>query len=247
MRSTKFHKQSDILCLNFRLKHNKSKGSEPMPKRYQRMTKRNYLSRYLLMPFVIVLLFFAQSQVSGKQLAASKDQLLAGEAKTTVEGIPCQKWSDTQPHRHSFLYQQLLSESRLILNISARIAPFHSVPVWRLSTSRQWSGVRWEQRVHTCFTCERKTSALVYNMQCAWLLRSQHGLNVNIRIHTFSFSMMKKGTIGYGLTSTLKILWRNMPFSLNMHQWQNTTVKFFPTPSPPMDGSAFRGNQTAQG
>ena len=48
MRSTKFHKQSDILCLNFRLKHNKSKGSEPMPKRYQRMTKRNYLPRYLL-------------------------------------------------------------------------------------------------------------------------------------------------------------------------------------------------------
>ena len=40
------------------------------------------------MPFVIVLLFFAQSQVSGKQLAASKDHLLAdyeGEARTTVE------------------------------------------------------------------------------------------------------------------------------------------------------------------
>ena len=25
-----------------------------------------------------------------------------GESNTTVEGIPCQRWSDTQPHNHSF-------------------------------------------------------------------------------------------------------------------------------------------------
>ena len=27
-----------------------------------------------------------------------------GEAKTTVDGIPCQKWSDLKPHDHGFTY-----------------------------------------------------------------------------------------------------------------------------------------------
>ena len=27
-----------------------------------------------------------------------------GEANTTVDGIPCQRWSDTQPHDHSFTH-----------------------------------------------------------------------------------------------------------------------------------------------
>ena len=40
----------------------------------------------------------------GCQHWSTKGRSYAGEANKTVDGIPCQRWSDTQPHHHNFTY-----------------------------------------------------------------------------------------------------------------------------------------------
>ena len=40
----------------------------------------------------------------GCQQKSTSGRSYAGEANTTVDGIPCQRWSDTQPHNHSFTH-----------------------------------------------------------------------------------------------------------------------------------------------
>ena len=38
----------------------------------------------------------------GCQQRSTSGRSYAGEANTTVDGIPCQRWSDTEPHNHNF-------------------------------------------------------------------------------------------------------------------------------------------------
>ena len=40
----------------------------------------------------------------GCQQRSTKGRDYVGEANTTVDGIPCQRWSDTQPHDHDFTH-----------------------------------------------------------------------------------------------------------------------------------------------
>ena len=40
----------------------------------------------------------------GCQQKSALGRSYAGEANTTVDGIPCQRWSDTKPHDHSFTH-----------------------------------------------------------------------------------------------------------------------------------------------
>ena len=40
----------------------------------------------------------------GCQQNSTLGRSYAGEANTTVDGFPCQRWSDTQPHNHRFTY-----------------------------------------------------------------------------------------------------------------------------------------------
>ena len=40
----------------------------------------------------------------GCQQRSTSGRSYVGEANTTVDGIPCQKWSDTEPHDHSFTH-----------------------------------------------------------------------------------------------------------------------------------------------
>ena len=38
------------------------------------------------------------------QQKSSRGRDYAGEANITAGGIPCQRWSDTEPHNHSFTH-----------------------------------------------------------------------------------------------------------------------------------------------
>ena len=40
----------------------------------------------------------------GCQQRSTSGRSYEGEANTTVDGIPCQRWSDTEPHEHSFTH-----------------------------------------------------------------------------------------------------------------------------------------------
>ena len=40
----------------------------------------------------------------GCQEWSTSGRTYRGEANTTVDGIPCQRWSDTQPHDHAFTH-----------------------------------------------------------------------------------------------------------------------------------------------
>ena len=40
----------------------------------------------------------------GCQQKSTSGRSYAGEANTTVDGIPCQRWSDTEPHDHMFTH-----------------------------------------------------------------------------------------------------------------------------------------------
>ena len=40
----------------------------------------------------------------GCQQKSTSGRDYAGEANTTVDGIPCQRWSETQPHDHKFTH-----------------------------------------------------------------------------------------------------------------------------------------------
>ena len=44
------------------------------------------------------------SKLTGCQHRTTLGRSYAGEANTTIDGIPCQKWSDTDPHDHSFTH-----------------------------------------------------------------------------------------------------------------------------------------------
>ena len=63
----------------------------------------------LLSPFFIFLLALlsvfkmVECQI-GCQYSATEGRDYRGTANTTKTGIPCQKWSDTQPHNHSFTH-----------------------------------------------------------------------------------------------------------------------------------------------
>ena len=149
MRSTEFHKQSDLLCLNSKLKHNKSKDSASMPKRYQRMTKRNYLSRYLLTDAICNRSAVFCSKPSEWETIGCQQRLTFGWTMMREKPRPRLKESPVRNGRThnrigtvSPMWEITISvgipkglpkprsgATRLILNISARIAPFHSVPV----------------------------------------------------------------------------------------------------------------------
>ena len=94
---------------------------------------------------------YAQEYMFNKcQQKSTSGQDYVGVANTTIEGIPCQKWSDTQPHDHpllSLMWEITISvgiplevlnlRSGVILLIpimSSKIAQFHSVPHGRPST-----------------------------------------------------------------------------------------------------------------
>ena len=48
---------------------------------------------------------YAQEYMFNKcQQKSTSGQDYVGVANTTIEGIPCQKWSDTQPHDHPFTH-----------------------------------------------------------------------------------------------------------------------------------------------
>ena len=40
----------------------------------------------------------------GCQHKSTSGRAYMGEANTTVDGIPCQKWSDTHPHKHGYTH-----------------------------------------------------------------------------------------------------------------------------------------------
>ena len=67
--------------------------------------KEILFSRYL-----IILVFcdftnivWSERQIGCQQRSTSGRDYV-GEANTTVDGIPCQRWSDTEPHDHSFTH-----------------------------------------------------------------------------------------------------------------------------------------------
>ena len=65
-----------------------------------------HLSILVLFQFVIIACSEqnrGQSQI-GCQQKSTIGRDYVGEANTTVDGIPCQRWSDTQPHDHSFTH-----------------------------------------------------------------------------------------------------------------------------------------------
>ena len=76
-----------------------------------RTTKEMFFSRYL---FIFVLLnvtsviWSEPNQVLkesiGCQQRSTSGRDYIGKANTTVDGIRCQRWSDTQPHNHSFTH-----------------------------------------------------------------------------------------------------------------------------------------------
>ena len=43
-----------------------------------------------------------ESRKIGCQQRSTSGRSYAGEANATVDGIPCQRWSDTEPHNHNF-------------------------------------------------------------------------------------------------------------------------------------------------
>ena len=45
----------------------------------------------------------AKDQI-GCQQRSTSGRSYEGEANTTIGGIPCQRWSDTEPHEHSFTH-----------------------------------------------------------------------------------------------------------------------------------------------
>ena len=76
--------------------------------------KRNSLSMCLTIFIFSVYLSFASSQPRGEgsrerrkigcQQKSTSGRSYTGEANTTVDGIPCQRWSYTQPHDHKFTH-----------------------------------------------------------------------------------------------------------------------------------------------
>ena len=48
---------------------------------------------------------FSKSKVQNNcQQKSTSGRDYVGEANTTVDGIPCQRWSDTEPHDHKFTH-----------------------------------------------------------------------------------------------------------------------------------------------
>ena len=45
-----------------------------------------------------------ESRRIGCQQSSTSGRSYAGEASMTVDGIPCQRWSDTEPHNHEFTH-----------------------------------------------------------------------------------------------------------------------------------------------
>ena len=76
--------------------------------------KRNSLSKRLQIFIFCGYLSIVSSQPRGAvegerrqigcQQRSTSGRSYAGEANTTVDGIPCQRWSDTQPHDHKFTH-----------------------------------------------------------------------------------------------------------------------------------------------
>ena len=70
---------------------------------------RNSLSKRLPILIFCGYLTIVSSQQRGEgegkigcQQKSTSGRFYAGEANTTVAGIPCQRWLDTQPHNHSY-------------------------------------------------------------------------------------------------------------------------------------------------
>ena len=65
------------------------------------------ISFFRLLTIFSILGYVSSKQVA-KQISCQQRSIsgydYAGEANTTIEGIPCQKWSDTQPHDHPFTH-----------------------------------------------------------------------------------------------------------------------------------------------
>ena len=73
--------------------------------------KRNSLSKRLPILIFCGYLTIVSSQQRGEgegkigcQQKSTSGRSYAGEANTTVKGVPCQRWSDTEPHDHSFTH-----------------------------------------------------------------------------------------------------------------------------------------------
>ena len=64
------------------------------------------LSKLLLVLVLCVCLSIIQSERGKRLLSCQQRSTLGrsyvGKGNTTVEGIPCQRWSDTKPHQHNF-------------------------------------------------------------------------------------------------------------------------------------------------
>ena len=83
-------------------------------KYYENVMKGNSLSNCLPIFIFSAYLSIVSSQPRGDgeeerkkigcQQRSTSGRSYAGEANTTVDGIPCQRWTDTQPHNHSYTY-----------------------------------------------------------------------------------------------------------------------------------------------
>ena len=65
-------------------------------------------SKHLLVLVLCVCLSIIQSErekeLIGCQQRSTSGRFYVGKANTTIDGIPCQRWSDTKPHEHDFTY-----------------------------------------------------------------------------------------------------------------------------------------------
>ena len=72
--------------------------------------RKNYVKNILYLFSVFKYLGIVRSQLKGKtnyvscQQSSTSGRSYVGEANTTIDGIPCQRWSDTQPHDHGFTH-----------------------------------------------------------------------------------------------------------------------------------------------
>ena len=64
---------------------------------------KGYLSIFIFCKCVLIVFSKSKGHNNCQQRSTSGRDY-AGEANTTVDGIPCQRWSDTKPHDHSFTH-----------------------------------------------------------------------------------------------------------------------------------------------
>ena len=75
--------------------------------RWLLVTAMGGMSFLRLLTIFSILGYVSSKQVTKKiscQQKSTSGYDYAGEANTTIEGIPCQKWLDTQPHYHRFTH-----------------------------------------------------------------------------------------------------------------------------------------------